>query len=68
MVEWMSNEENFITFKEQGQTTTDNTSLVIYPLTPSTEYVFKVAVVTSERQGAEAVVGVTTGKEAGGII
>ena len=63
----MSNEEVYISFKEQGQATTDNTSLVIYPLTPSTEYVFKVAAVTSEGQGEEAVVVVTTNKEVGGI-
>ena len=63
----MSNEENFISFKEEGHTTTDNTSVVIYPLTPSTEYVFKVAVVTSEGQGEETTVGVTTSKGVGGM-
>ena len=64
----MSNEEVYISFKEQGQATADNTSLVIYPLTPSTEYVFKVAAVTSEGQGEEAVVVVTTNKEVGGNV
>ena len=68
MVDWKSNEEVYISFKEQGQTTADNTSLIIYPLTPSTEYVFKVAAVTSEGQGEEAVVVVTTNKGVGGNI
>ena len=68
MVDWVSKEEVYISFKEQGQTTTDNTSLVMYPLTSSTEYVFKVAVVTSEGQGEEAVVVVTTSEGVGGIL
>ena len=68
VVDWRSNKDVYISFKEQGQTTADNTSLVIYPLTPSTEYVFKVAAVTSEGQGEEAVVVVTTNKEVGGNV
>ena len=68
MVEWTSAAGVFTSFQERGQKTSDNTSLTISPLTPSTEYVFQVAMVTPEGQGAEVRTMVTTGVEVGGIL
>ena len=68
MVEWTSAAGVFTSFQERGQKTSDNTSLTISPLTPSTEYVFHVAMVTPEGQGAEVRTVVTTEEEVGGMI
>ena len=68
MVEWTSGTGVFTSFQERGQRTGDNTSLTISPLTPSTEYIFQVAMVTPEGPGAEVRTVVTTGQEVGGMI
>ena len=68
MVEWTSAAEVFTSFQERGQKTSDNTSITISPLTPSTKYVFQVAMVTQEGQGAEVRTVVTTEEEVGGTI
>ena len=68
MVEWTSTAGVFISFQERGQKTSDNTSLTISALTPSTEYVFQVSMVTPEGQGAEVRTVVTTEEEVGGMI
>jgi deleted-in-malignant-brain-tumors protein 1 len=65
MVEWTSAAGVFTSFQELGQKTIDNTSLTISPLTPSTKYVFQVAMVTQEGQGAEVRTVVTTEEEVG---
>ena len=68
MVEWTSAAGVFTSFQERGQKTSDNTSITISPLTPSTKYVFQVAMVTQEGQGAEVRTVVTTEEEVGGTI
>ena len=68
MVEWTSAAGVFTSFQERGQKTSDNTSITISPLTPSTKYVFQVAMVTPEGQGAEVRTVVTTEEEVGGTI
>ena len=66
VVEWTSAAGVFTSFPECGQKTSDNISLTISPLTPSTEYVFQVVMVTPEGQGAEVRTVVTTEEEVGG--
>ena len=68
VVEWTSASGVFTSFQEHGHKVSDNTSLTISPLTPSTEYVFQVAMVTLEGQGAEVRTVVTTEEEVGGRI
>ena len=68
MVEWTSDTGVFTSFQERSQKTSDNTSITISPLTPSTKYVFKVAMVIPEGQGAEIRTVVTTEEEVGGTI
>ena len=66
---WTSDEDVFTTFQEKGRENTTNTSLTISPLTPSTNYIFTVSLVTRQAgQGAEVGVSITTNKEIGGDI
>ena len=68
VVEWISPAGVYTSFREQGWKTTDNTSLVFSPLTPSTAYVFSVVVVTSDGQSEPVTQTVTTGRETGGMV
>ena len=69
VVEWISGEGVYTSFKEQSQETADKTSLTISPLTPSTVYTFRVAMVTPQGQKGEGVeVTVNTTREVGGNI
>ena len=68
LVEWISPSGVFTSFREQGWKTTDNTTIIFSPLTPSTAYVFRVNVVTEDGQsGAEVTSTVTTSSETGGM-
>ena len=67
-MEWTSDQGVFTSFQERGQNITDNTSLTISPLTPSTKYDFKVAMVNSEGEGEDVRTVITTSKEVGGMI
>ena len=67
VVDWTSPTGVFTSFKEQGQVTVDNTSVTISCLTPSTEYTFTVVIITSEGQGAENTIVITTTEEDGGV-
>ena len=68
LVEWISPSGVFTSFREQGWKTTDNTTIIFSPLTPSTAYVFRVSVVTEDGQsGAEATSTITTSSETGGM-
>lgn len=67
-VEWTSDTGVYISFKEQGQETTDNTSITVFPLTPSTKYDFTVATITTDGELGDVVsVTVTTNREYGGM-
>ena len=68
VVEWISPAGVYTSFREQGWKTTDNTSLVFSPLTPSTAYVFSVVVVTSDGQSEPVTQTVTTDRETGGMV
>ena len=68
VVYWTSPNGVYTSFPEQGWKTTDNTSIVLSLLTPSTEYMLRVGVVSDDGQsGDEVPISVTTQKETGGM-
>lgn len=68
LVEWTSPAGVYTTFQEQGWKMTGDTSTTFSPLTPSTEYVFSVGIVTDDGQyGPLTTATVTTGMQSGGL-
>ena len=66
VVEWTSEKGVFISFPDREREITDNTSLTLSPLTPSTAYVFSVSVVTPNGQGEAVSLDYTTTTAVGG--
>ncbi len=65
-VTWVSRGGMLVQFLESGELQTDYTSLTVRPLTPETNYQFKVSALTEKGEGAEVVQYGRTSEASGG--